>query len=153
MSSRRPPPTVHTPHQCQLAFTALCPEYTPKAQTSHSLGDDVRRRHRRVETQEFRVPKDKIKVNDLKVFPPHRETQRITRPRGISQGTCLGTVRSSIPSSTQLKDTAKTGSQSSLYIPKKGEAPTSIFLKSIQVLFLIWKSHHKMQGTGRFFKE
>lgn len=111
-----------------------------------------------METQEFRVPKDKIKVNDLKVFPS-RDTEdykgildtRITR--GMCQGTCLGTVRSSIPSSTQLKDTANTGSQSSLYIPGKGEAPTSIFLKSIQVLFLIWKSHHKMQGTGRFFKE
>lgn len=109
------PTNVSLPSQ----HSAQLPEYMAKAQTSQGLGDVVRRRHRRVETQEFRVPKDKIKVNDLKVFPPHRETQRITRPRGISQGTCLGTVRSFIQTSTQLKDTAKTGSQSSLYIPKK----------------------------------
>lgn len=38
-------------------------------------------------------------------------------------------------------------------IPGKGEVPTTISLKNIQVLLIIWNSHHKIQGTERSFKE
>lgn len=54
------------------------------------------------------------------------------RSRGIRQRERLGRIRPSIPSSTQLKDTAKTGSQSSLDgRTGKEDAPRRNSLKNI----------------------
>ena len=74
-----------------------------------------------METQEFRIPKDKIKVKDH--IHSHEERQSNIISRGIRKGERIAKLRPSIPSSTKLKDTANT----SLYISGKGEAPTNTF--------------------------
>ncbi|GAB1298173.1 Gene model 906, (NCBI) [Apodemus speciosus] len=74
------------------------------------------KRHQRVETKETNIPKDTIEVTDLKGVHPHEEGWSTIRSTDIRQGERLGSVKPSIPSSTQLKDTTKT------WIPEKGEA-------------------------------
>lgn len=66
------------------------------------------KRQEMVETKDISVPKDQIKVLDLKGFHLHEERQSTLRATGISQGERQVRVRCSIPSSTELKDTAKT---------------------------------------------
>ena len=78
-----------------------------------------------METQEFRIPKDKIKVKDH--IHSHEERQSNIISRGISQGERISKLRPSFPSSTKLKDTANT----SPYIPGKGEDPPNTFWKNI----------------------
>ncbi|XP_052013603.1 spermatogenesis-associated protein 31E1-like [Apodemus sylvaticus] len=84
--------------------------------TSQGLCDVSMRRPERVDTQDNRVLKDKIKMKGLKGVQPHEERQSTIRSRAISQGESLGRVRPYILSSTQLKDTTKT------QIAGKGEA-------------------------------
>ena len=76
-----------------------------------------------METQEFRIPKDKINVKDHIGFHSHEERQSNIISIGIRKGERIGKLRPFIPSSTKLKDTANT----SLYIPGKGEAPPNTF--------------------------
>ncbi|GAB1298177.1 Gene model 906, (NCBI) [Apodemus speciosus] len=74
------------------------------------------KRHQRVETKETSIPKDTTEVTDLKGVHPHEEGWSTIRSTDIRQGERLGSVKPSIPSSTQLKDATKT------WIPEKGEA-------------------------------
>jgi hypothetical protein len=76
------------------------------------------RSHQRFNIQDFRIPKAKIKRKDLNEFHLHEQRQRMIKSQGISQGERLERVRPSISSSTKLKDTTKTWSQSSLYDKK-----------------------------------
>ena len=78
-----------------------------------------------VETKDISVPKDQIKVLDLKGFHLHEERQSTLRSTGISQGERNVRVRHSIQSTTELKDTAKT------WIPQNGEATSKTSWKNI----------------------
>lgn len=96
-----------------------------------------------METEVISISKDNIKGKDLKEFHPHEERQKtIIRCRAIKQGGRLGRVKSSIMSSTQLKDTAKT------WIPGKGEVTSKNLLEEhSKECFTMWKQQQKMQGT------
>ena len=98
-----------------------------KPKNFQGLFDVFMRRHQRLETQEFRIPKDKINVKDHMGFHSHEERQSNIISRGIRKGERIVKLRPSIPSSTKLKDTANT----SLYISGKGEAPPNTFWKNI----------------------
>ena len=103
-----------------------------------------------METQEFRIPKDKIKVKDH--IHSHEERQSNIISRGISQGERISKLRPSFPSSTKLKDTANT----SPYIPGKGEDPPNPnpFGKTSQVMIWnIMEISAQNQGEGTFFEE
>jgi hypothetical protein len=79
-----------------------------------------------LKTKEVSMPKYKIRVKDLKGLHPHEERQSIRQSRGISWGESLGTEKSSIPSSTHLKDTVKT------WIPEKAEVTSERSWNALQ---------------------
>ncbi|XP_076794930.1 uncharacterized protein LOC143443179 [Arvicanthis niloticus] len=99
------PAKVSWPAQHSLPiFQNTC--QNPK--TSQALSDVCMRSHERVETENVSVPKDKIEVMELKGAHPGEERQSIIQSRDINQGEMLGRGRSSIPSSTQLKNLTET---------------------------------------------
>lgn len=69
-----------------------------------------------MKTKMISIPKDKIEAKNLKKFYTHEERQNTLRSRARNQEDKLEGVKSSIPSSNQLKDTAR------IWIPEKGEA-------------------------------
>ena len=78
-----------------------------------------------METNDISVSKDQNKVLNLNGFHLHEERQSTLRATGIIQGERRVRVRRSIPSSTKLKDTAKT------WTPEKGEAMSKTSQKKI----------------------
>jgi hypothetical protein len=79
-----------------------------------------------VEINDISVPKNQNKVLDLNGFHLYEERQSTLRATGIIQGERRVRVRRSIPSSTKLKDTAKT------WTPEKGEPTSKTSWKNIR---------------------
>ncbi|XP_032755388.1 spermatogenesis-associated protein 31A6-like [Rattus rattus] len=88
-------------------------------ENSQGLGDLLMSSNQSVETQEFRVHKDKTEAKNDNVFHPSEERSSILNPGDISQEERLGRISPSIPSFTQLNNTVKTESQSSSNIERK----------------------------------
>jgi hypothetical protein len=93
--------------------------------TSQGLCNVFRRRHERVYTQENSVPKDEIKVENVKGVDPREEREGTLRSRAIGQRERLERLRHSIRSYTQLKAAEKT------WITEKGEATSQNPWKNI----------------------
>ncbi|XP_028618925.1 spermatogenesis-associated protein 31E1-like [Grammomys surdaster] len=121
------PSTVHPATVSLSSWHSLLSFQNPKTSQGHGF----MKSDQSVETQEFRVHKDKITAKNDNTFHSHEERPSILKSGGISHGESLGKVRPSIPSSTQLKGTVKTESQSFLYKQGKREAPPKSSLKNI----------------------
>ncbi|XP_052047765.1 uncharacterized protein LOC127691875 [Apodemus sylvaticus] len=118
------PANVSLPSQCSLSSFQ---NRSPNPKTFKGLGDLLMS----MNTREFRVHKDKIEARSESVFHSHQERPSILKSGGINQGQSLGRVKSSILSSTQLKDTDKTESRSSLDIAGKRKALSKSSLTNI----------------------
>nr|BAE21538.1 unnamed protein product [Mus musculus] len=126
------PNTVH-PAKVSLPSQNSLPNFQngwQNLKTSQGLGN-LMSSDQSVETREFRFHKDRIEAKNDNVFPPLEVRTTVLKSESISQGERLGRVSPSIPSSIQLKDTAKLESQSSLNIAGKREAPAISSSKNI----------------------
>lgn len=142
--SRVYPDKVNLPSQDSL------PRFQTRGQnpkTSQGLCDVFMRTHERVDTQENRVPKKKILIWDHNKVYPHEERQGTIRSRALSHGEKHERVKPSIPSSTHVKDTAKS------QIPEKGEATSKSSWKNIPRYVLQYGKHStKYTGLGDSLK-
>ncbi|XP_076770768.1 uncharacterized protein LOC117722690 isoform X2 [Arvicanthis niloticus] len=121
------PAKMSLPSQDSLPSFQNVSKYT---KTSQGLGDLIMSSYQTVETQKYRVYKNKIEAKNDGVFHPHKES--ILKSGVVNQGERLGRGRSSSLSSTQHKYTAKTqNNQSSLNIAEKSEAPSKNNMKNI----------------------
>ncbi|XP_034365592.1 uncharacterized protein LOC117713500 [Arvicanthis niloticus] len=129
------PSTVH-PATVSLSSRHSLPSFQDTCQnpkTSQGLGHGFMRSDQSVETREFSVHEDKTEAKDDNTFQSHEERPSILKSGEIRRnGERLERVKPSIPSSTQLKDTAKTESQSFLYKQRKREASPKSSLKNIR---------------------
>lgn len=104
---------------------------TKNCKTSQSLGDVFVRRDHSQETQDFRVPKDKIQAKNRKVFHPNKVRKEFMRSRAISQEEQPGRGSPSTSSSTWFKDTAMTKTEPSLDMPGIEQTPQESYLIKI----------------------
>ncbi|KAK7809906.1 hypothetical protein U0070_000773 [Myodes glareolus] len=104
---------------------------TKKPKTSQSLGDVFVRRDHSQETQDFRVPKDKIQAKNYNVFHPNEERKKFMRSRATSQGEQPGRGNPSTPSSTWFNDTAMTKTEPSPDMPGIEQTPQESYLIKI----------------------
>lgn len=128
------PSTVH-PATVSLLSQHSVPSFQTtcqKPKTSQGLGDVCMRSGESAENQQFRVRMDKFAAKNDNTFHPCKGRTSTLKSGGINQVERLGTVRPSTLSSTQLKDTANTESQSSLYKQGKRETLPKSSLKNIK---------------------
>nr|XP_042134408.1 spermatogenesis-associated protein 31E1-like [Peromyscus maniculatus bairdii] len=125
-----------------------------KPKTSQDLDDIFMRRDRSQETQNFRVPKNKIQAKNHKAFHPNDQRKELVRSRATCQEERPGRERPSTPSFTQFKDTSSISEfQSSFDMPGKGQALPENNLKKIKRIFLQYLNlSTKDKGQGDSLK-
>ncbi|XP_051050505.1 spermatogenesis-associated protein 31A6 [Phodopus roborovskii] len=122
------------PSEMSLSSENSLPSFQHRSKilkTSHGLDDVFKRRDQSQETQYFRATKDKSQAKNHKVFHPNDERKRFNRSRATCQGKRSRRGKPCTPSSTQLKNIATTGSESSLYMTGKGQDSLESYLKKI----------------------
>ncbi|XP_040612152.1 spermatogenesis-associated protein 31E1-like [Mesocricetus auratus] len=107
-------------------------QHRPKIlKTSRGLGEVFMRRDQSQETEDFRLPKDKIQAKNHKVFHPNDEWEEFVTPRVVCQEEMPESGSPSTPGSTLLKDIAMTECQPSLDMLGKEQDPLESYLKKI----------------------
>ncbi|XP_052584365.1 spermatogenesis-associated protein 31-like [Peromyscus californicus insignis] len=125
-----------------------------KPKTFQDLDDIFMRRDPSQETQNFRVPKNKIQAKNHKAFHPNDKKKELVRSRATCQEESSGRGRPSTPSFTQFKDTSSiTEFQPSFDMPEKGQALPENNLKKMKRIFLQYLDlNTKDKGQGDSLK-